>query len=388
MAPAAISNVVEPGYVPSVVSYEKLRPYLQPNVLSNNGKVGITGHGSEVLRWVLTNEDREEIDRAIQHFKGLSLRRSADCIDASSFPLPTLGPKLRELSRRLEDEQDYCLLLGFKADEYSTADNIMIQAGVCSYVGNKRGMAGGEGGDKNVVHHITPLPASFASTVTNKYHGPPNTTMAMPFHTDAGQIVSLYTIVGSKSGGRTYLASTSRIVEEMAKHCPDLIPVLVRPWSIIPTIPGAECGSERPLLFYDPKGKPIISCSRARITGTPSQPRPRSLPPLSEEQMLALDALHYFGQAVATPFDLETGHMLFFNNMRTMHARDKIFMTKWAGGRRDKQRHLTRLILRDETRPWYVPEGLRAEMSAIYDHEPEDEEFQMTKSLFSWEASH
>jgi hypothetical protein len=54
--------------------------------------------------------------------------------------------------------------------------NIICHAGLASHVGDTRAMAGGEGGNKNVLHHITPLPTLVDEMNDNlkTYNGPPN----------------------------------------------------------------------------------------------------------------------------------------------------------------------------------------------------------------------
>lgn len=71
-----------------------------------------------------------------------------------------------------------------------------------------------------------------------------------------------------------------------------------------------------------------------------------------------------------------------------MHARDRFFGGEKPVRRKVRQRHLTRLIIRDEKKLWYIPERLEGQMKACYEHEVEEEEFQIEKTLFLWEASH
>ena len=86
-----------------------------------------------------------------------------------------------------------------------------------------------------------------------------------------------------------------------------------------------------------------MSCNRARITGTPSAPRPKSLPGLSRTQKQALDTLHILAKQRAVKIQLQPGDMIFFNNLSMLHARDA-FVDSNA---REKKRHLLRLILKN-----------------------------------------
>lgn len=307
-------------------------------------------------------------------------------INQANFPLETVSIKLRQLCNSLNDPPGFFMIRGLKPGRSSDVQNVITHLGLASHVGDKRAMAGGEGGDTNVLHHITPI----QSDDLKAYNGPPNQTVAIPFHNDVGEIVSLYTLSPGTGGGRFYLAAASLIYDELQRNRPDLISVLEAPWTmIIPQPDGSSSSETRPLLFHNPSTKrTIISCSRARITGTPSRPRPSDLPAITPLQQEALDALHYFGQKVAIPIDFKAGDMLFFNNLTMMHARDSFLNDSSITG---KKRHLLRLIIRDdswERKRWHVPEELHRQMSAIYEHEAWDEEFQIEEAPFMWTASH
>jgi Taurine catabolism dioxygenase TauD, TfdA family len=314
-------------------------------------------------------------------------------LNRASFPLGSLSNELRHLSKSLSDSKGAFLVTGLNPGRLSNVQNVICHAGLASHIGDKRAMAGGEGGDKNVLHHITPLPTPVDEINSHPkiYNGPPNQSIAIPFHNDAGEIVSLYTLSPGSSGGRFYLAPASSIYSELQRTRPDLIPVLAAPWTMISPQPDGSSSSEtRPLLFHIPStNRTIISCSRARITGTPSRPRPSNLPAITPLQHEALDALHFIAQKVAIPIDFQAGDMLFFNNLTMMHARDSFDDDK--SGIPDEKRHLLRLIIRDEsegTGKWNVPSELDRQMSALYDHEAREEEFQIEKARFSWETSH
>lgn len=116
--------------------------------------------------------------------------------------------------------------------------------------------------------------------------------------------------------------------------------------------------------------------------------RPSSLPPLSLEQIEALDALHAAGQKVARRFQFRSGDIFFFNNMRLLHARDA-----YVDGNEEEnttRRYLLRLILKDERnrQGWEVPMELEDTWKEIYDHDDEIELFPIHEERFSYKASH
>jgi Taurine catabolism dioxygenase TauD, TfdA family len=173
---------------------------------------------------------------------------------SGEFPIEHPLIQLRQLSAWLADSTGFFLISGLHPGRSSDAQNIISHAGLASHIGDKRAMAGGEGGDKNVLHHITPLPAPVEDE-NNKYkiyNGPPNQCIAIPFHNDAGEIVSLYMLSLGTRGGRFYLGAASSIYSELQRTRPDLISVLEAPWTIFSPQPDGSSSSEtRPLLFHN-----------------------------------------------------------------------------------------------------------------------------------------
>jgi len=124
------------------------------------------------------------------------------------------------------------------------------------------------------------------------------------------------------------------------------------------------------------------------LYGTPTRPRPTWLPPLSAQQIEAVDALHVAGQAVARRFELRSGDIIFFNNLRMMHARDG-----FVDGDEEEnttKRYLLRLILKDgrNDEKWELPPEMQPTWKEIYDHEDEKEIVPIHEELFSYKAGH
>ena len=105
----------------------------------------------------LSTEQITEIDKALAAVKGrlrhprlaYSLSLETDSATAASiddlerigkanFVLPTLGPILEEMSKRVHQGGGFAILRGLKPDGYSREDNAIIYIGVSSYIGEKR----------------------------------------------------------------------------------------------------------------------------------------------------------------------------------------------------------------------------------------------------------
>lgn len=85
----------------------------------------------------LNSDELAEIQTALEAFK--ALKRNAYEVDATTFPLPTLGPRLKEIAKNLHEGTEFSLLRGFNTDDYSDEDNMIIFLGLGSYIGSERG---------------------------------------------------------------------------------------------------------------------------------------------------------------------------------------------------------------------------------------------------------
>ena len=142
---------------------------------------------------------------------------------------------------------------------------------------------------------------------------------------------------------------------------------------------------QRPIAFPNhPSGRTLMNCSRSRITGTPSAPRPISLPRLTGTQRRALDAVHYEATRNALKIRLEPGQMIFFNNLSMLHGRDAFIDDETDGCKR----HLLRLILRNEEMAYDLPEQLKETWKGLYEHDVQEEVFPVQSELFTFACTH
>ncbi|EXJ92071.1 hypothetical protein A1O3_00621 [Capronia epimyces CBS 606.96] len=314
--------------------------------------------------YVLSAEDVEELEAALTHFK--SLNKPLGYISQETFPLPNLHGTLREVSRELHSGHGFKVVRGIPVDRHSREDNIILYAGVSSHVAPIRGRQDnaykGQAADV-VLNHIKDL-----STTAEKASigAPAYTTDKQVFHTDAGDIVSLFALSTAAKGGKSRLASTWRVYNELAATRPDLIETLSQDW-FADTFgkPGLPY-SARPLLFYQPATsqspeRVALQYARRVFTGFGALPRSKDIPPITEAQAEALDALHFLGEKFNVGLDFRKGDIQYVNNLAVFHARDGFEDTP------EQQRHLVRLWLRDPEYAWDTPEGLEERWAYLYD---------------------
>ena len=84
---------------------------------------------------------------------------------------------------------------------------------------------------------------------------------------------------------------------------------------------------KRPLLHYLPASaeseeRIIIQYARRTFTGYQALPRSPSIPPITEAQAEALDALHFLAERFHVGLDFRQGDIQYVNNLSIFHARD------------------------------------------------------------------
>ena len=84
---------------------------------------------------------------------------------------------------------------------------------------------------------------------------------------------------------------------------------------------GNPAYTKRPLLFYH-DNKVIVQYARRLFTGFLGLPRSPDIPPITEAQAEALDALHFLGEKFNLGLNFQKGDIQYINNLSIFHARD------------------------------------------------------------------
>ncbi|KAK7988934.1 lin1 family protein [Apiospora arundinis] len=323
---------------------------------------------AETYNWTYTlNEDQlAEINQAVQHFKSLGM--SLGHLSPETFPLPALHAELRRLSRELHTGHGFFVIRGLRVDDYSREENAIIYAGISSHIAAQRGRQDHKFDGKPadvVLTHIKDLRGDKIAA-GGAIGSPAYTTDKQVFHTDSGDIVSLFALETAASGGASKLASTWRVYNEIARTRPDLIHVLSQNWDYEVFEKADKQWTERPLMFHseakDSRPERIaLQYARRYFVGFGALPRSPDIPPISEAQAEALDTLHFLGDKFCVNTDFQKGDMQYVNNLAVFHARDGFTDSP------EKKRHLLRLWLRDPENAWETPEVLRPRWAQLYD---------------------
>jgi len=263
--------------------------------------------------WIyhLTESDIEEVRSAVERFKSQNL--PLGLLSPATFPLPSFSQELQRQARILHSGRGFFVLRGLP--EYpGPLENTISYVGVASYIGPTRGIQDPNGA---VLAHITDLRSQ---TNTNAIGAPAYTPDKQVFHTDPGDIISLYVLGEAASGGTSRIASSWKVYNHLASTRPDIIDTLSKPWPF-DGFGGNPKVYYRPLIHFH-NGRLISQYARRKFTGFKEVPRSTDIPPITEEMAEALDALHFTAGRFSLGLHFQRGDIQFINNLSLFHSRD------------------------------------------------------------------
>lgn len=144
--------------------------------------------------------------------------------------MPRLHGPLRDLSHELHSGHGFFVIRGLQVDKHTREENVIIYAGISAHIAPQRGRQDHKFDGKPadvVLAHIKDLSHSDKHQIIGS---PAYTTDKQVFHTDSGDIVSLFALETAVSGGASKLTSTWKVYNEIAHTRPDLIHTLSEPW--------------------------------------------------------------------------------------------------------------------------------------------------------------
>ncbi|OJJ94662.1 hypothetical protein ASPACDRAFT_65038 [Aspergillus aculeatus ATCC 16872] len=311
----------------------------------------------------LSAENLKEVDAALQYFK--SSNKPIGEVGPDTFPLPHLRPILRDISDQVHNGHGFKVIRGLPVDNYTREENVIIYTGLSSHIAPIRGRQDNKWQGKPadvMLAHVKDLSQSCKS---QDIPGPVVTADKQVFHTDAGDVIALFCLNEGASGGESFLASTCHVYNILAATRPDLIKTLSEPWPFDDFAQMGDVYKLRPLLYYQPATdtdpeRLIIQYSRRNLTGYLDCKRSAHIPPLTEAQAEALDAIHFTAEKHSIALDFRKGDIQFANNLSILHARGAFTDSS------EKQRHLLRLWLRDPEHEWKKAPELQERFDRVY----------------------
>jgi hypothetical protein len=283
--------------------------------------------------WIheLSSTDLTELDMAMR--TAMARKMPLESIGQEHFPLPTLGTTLAQHLRELQDGRGFFVLRGLPIQRYSDDEAAVLFWGIGRYLGTpvKQNINGDQLG------RVRDLGKKWGELGVRGYE----TNGELIFHTDLSDLVGLLCLRAAKSGGRSRIAASATVHNEILRTHPEYLPLLYRGF---PYIKREAVESERPVTGFVPVFGVQDGVLSSRVIRERIDSAYRRLgQPMTELERGALDCFAAIAgsEQVCLTMELRPGDMQFVNNYAILHSR-----TSYEDGESpDQKRHLLRLWL-------------------------------------------
>ncbi|KAI3425042.1 hypothetical protein D9Q98_008420 [Chlorella vulgaris] len=286
--------------------------------------------------WVyqLTGTDVAELEAALAVAEATG--KAVQDVALPDFPLPTLGPKLRDLLREVTHGRGFQLLSGVPVQRWTKEQSVLAYWGMGLYWGsvrpiNKQG---------HLVGHIKDIGQDPERPETRLYA----TAAAQPIHNDGpADVVTLLCLSPASQGGTSHWTSSTAVYNRILARRPDLLPVLAGPWHFdrkgeVP--PGKLPFFEIPVLNFH---EGYLSVNFSSNYYMLSQ-RHKEVPRLTPAHLEAIKVFEDFAWSDSLRLDwqLRPGDVQLLSNHTCLHSREGFVDHPTDAA---QQRHLLRLWL-------------------------------------------
>ncbi len=308
------------------------------NTLPPEFHIASTWYGPDMAQrtseWLLQLSAAEiaELEKAAEPL--LASQQNIASLTDADFPLPVLGAKLKGLREELIHGRGFALLRGLPIGKYNEQEAGTIFYGLGCHLGSPRS----QNAMGHTLGHVRDLGMKSSDPNTRIYQ----TNERQTFHTDSCDVVGLLCLRTAKVGGASLLVSASTIYNEMRKHRPDLLQLLLEP--IATDRRGEIPEGQLPYLlipvfsFYG--GFLTVFYQRQYIDSAQRFPDAPRLTALHVEALNMFDALAN-DPKLCLSMELEPGDMQFVYNHGLLH--DRTGFQDWDEP--ERKRHLLRLWL-------------------------------------------
>lgn len=292
--------------------------------------------------WIRRFSEAEiaEIEAAVAAFRKAG--KSLADIAPAAFPLPRLGPVLRELLAELLEGRGFVLLRGLPVGRWTREEQAIAYMGLGAWLGRPRS----QNAKGHLLGHVKDLGLDIRNSNVRYYQ----TNRGLDYHTDSVDIVGLLCLQAAKAGGESYLASSTTLYNEILGRRPDLLPALFEPF---PTdrrgeVPrGMKPWFDMPVFHWHAGRLSCIYVRQYIDSAQKSFPEARRLSRAQVEAMDLLDSLCNDPQ-IHLAMEFRPGDVQLLHNHQILHSRADF--ENWPEPAR--HRHLLRLWLAPpEARP-------------------------------------
>jgi len=283
--------------------------------------------------WVhrLSDAEADEILAAVAANRGrdvLEVRRA-------DFPLPTLAPRLAEITAAVDRGPGVALIRDVPVDAMDEREAALALWGMGRHVGRPQI----QDADNSLLHDIRDTGGAWQDDPNKRVY---ETAAHQPFHNDGGDLVMLLCRRNAKHGGASRMISAVTLFNEVLGREPELARVLQEPFPFDARgqqLPGRPEIQNVPIFVWH-AGRLNGLHKRHYITTALDFP---DVPALSNAQTRALDLVDALcdDPALHISFDLQPGDIQMASNFTILHARDAF----QDHPEPDLKRHMLRLWL-------------------------------------------
>jgi hypothetical protein len=291
--------------------------------------------------WVhaLTADEIAEIEQALTAAKARGV--TLPTLQREDFPLPRFARIAERAQELLENGPGMFLVRGFPTERHAATDLRMIFWALGKYLGT----AVTQSTEGDVLGDVRDLKIDLTGPKGRGY----KTNADLEYHTDSCDVVALFVLRTAKSGGRSMIASSVALHNEIQRTRPDLLEVLYEPfvWSLQSQEQSGEAPYYEQPIFTMHEGHFACRYIRTHIRSAHRYPEVSRLTAQQEAAIALLDALAA-DPAFHFSMMFRPGDIQLLNNHVTLHAR-----TRYEDfNEPDKKRHLLRMWLSmPNTRP-------------------------------------
>jgi hypothetical protein len=285
---------------------------------------------------------RVELDRAaideIERALGFARRtgRPLGELGKGDFPLSSLGPRIREFRREIEDGRGFVLLSGLPVERFDPKDSEIV----FWCLGQHLGIPGAQNPAGELLGHVRDTGARRDDPSVRLYR----TSANIAYHCDAADVVGLLCLKKAKHGGTSRIVSSASVYNEILARRPDLVDVLYRPFLLDTHGEGrTKCVPIRPCRHAEGKLRTFYHSDYFRsVYEHVKVPGPTP----EQRELLELYDSIAASDELALGMDFEPGDVQLLSNHSILHAR-----TEYEDhAEPERKRHLLRLWLSLPTR--------------------------------------
>ena len=289
------------------------------------------GRGDWIHR--VTPDEVAELEESVERILARGL--AVPDFGRDDFPLPTFGPVLAGVRENVVNGLGVHVVRGLPVDRWSREHCAIAYWGIGAHIG--------EAVTQNAYGHVLGHVKDIGVDVNDPNNRGHRSRAELYHHNDiGGEIIGLFCLNPSKSGGLSSVVSAGALYNAMLERRPDLLAELLEPMYLdrrgeVPD--GWDPYYSLPV-FSRHEGRLIVCFVRRFVESAQRYPE---LPRLRQAQSDALNMLSVLAADPEFSLDItfDPGDVQFVNNLTTMHAR-----TAYEDfPEPDRKRHLLRLWL-------------------------------------------